>query len=62
MKRLFILRRGKKGTAVLNDDDQPLYFANKMTAKAERDRLGDGIVVSYGPDHSKFTTLKHGDK
>lgn len=55
MKRLFLLRRVKYG-AVINDKDtgRPLYFTNKMDAKAARDAFGGTTVVSFGPDHNKF--------
>lgn len=63
MKRLFVLRRGRMGD-IFKDNGVTPYFADKMTAKAARDRLGDGAVVSYGPDHDKFrkSNPKHGDK
>lgn len=47
--KLFVLRTHKGGPVVPN-----LYFANKMLAKAERDRRGGGHVVSYGPDHKLY--------
>lgn len=59
MKRLFMLRHGKGGKPVMGEDGSPLYFANKMEAKAERDRRAK-TVVSYGPDHEKFNNLPDG--
>lgn len=56
MKRLFVLRYGKGGSLVRDDDGTPLYFGNKTAAKAARDQIS-GAVVSYGPDHNK-----HGGK
>lgn len=54
MKRLFIIRRGKQGEPVRDDDNSILTFPSKQEAKKVRDRLGDNYVVSYGPDHRKF--------
>ena len=51
--KLFVLRTHKGGPIVPN-----LYFANKMLAKAERDRRGGDHVVSYGPDHNLYTGSK----
>ncbi len=51
--KLFVLRTHKGGPVVPN-----LYFANKMLAKAERDRRGGDHVVSYGPDHNLYTGSK----
>lgn len=47
-KRLFILRKYKKGPIIPD-----LYFNNKMVAKHKRDQLGGTTVVSYGPDHRR---------
>jgi hypothetical protein len=58
MKRLFVLRYGKGGSLVRDDDGTPLYFSNKATAKTVRDTI-DGAVVSFGPDHNKY---QHGGK
>lgn len=58
MKRLFMLRHGKGGSPV-REQDQVLYFDSKPAAKAERDKR-EGAVVSYGPDHIKFNS--HGGK
>lgn len=60
MKRLFVLRYGKGGSLVRDDDGTPLYFSNKETAKKVRDSIKDA-VVSYGPDHHKFNS-QHGVK
>ena len=49
--RLFILRQGRKGKAIPD-----VYFNNKMDAKYARDSgaYGEGVVVSYGPDHRRY--------
>lgn len=54
MKRLFVLRRGKGGSIVKDDDGQPLYFPTKVDAKRMRDSIGKDVVVSFGIDHRKF--------
>jgi len=54
MKKLFIIRKHKNGPAVPD-----LFFSDKMEAKKNRDSLGEGYVVSYGPDHKKF--IKSGE-
>jgi hypothetical protein len=46
MKRLFMLRHGKGGAVVLDENKQPLYFNNKMEAKQARK---DNQVVSDRP-------------
>lgn len=51
MKRLFILRHGKGGAVVLNENKQPMYFNSKMEAKQARK---DKQVVSIGPDHKLY--------
>ena len=51
MKRLFMLRHGRGGAAVLGDNKQPLYFDNKMEAKKARK---DKQVVSLGVDHKLY--------
>ena len=48
MNRLFILRDGRKGRPVRDENDNVLFFDNKMAAKAVRK---EGQVVSLGPDH-----------
>ncbi len=55
MQRLFILRHGKGGAVVLDDNKQPLYFTNKMEAKKVRQ---DKQVVSTGPDHKLYKGVK----
>lgn len=50
---LFILRRGKKGDPLRDDDHTVITFSNKEDAKALRNKLGENYVVSYGPDHHK---------
>ena len=50
---LFILRRGKKGDPLRDDDHSLITFSNKEDAKALRNKLGENYVVSYGPDHHK---------
>jgi hypothetical protein len=54
MKRLFIIRRGKRGEPVRDDDHSVLTFPSKPEAKKMRDILGDEYVVSYGPDHKLY--------
>lgn len=54
MKRLFMLRRGKQGQPVRDDDHTILTFPTKSEAKRVRDTLNGDFVVSYGPDHRKF--------
>lgn len=49
--RLYVLRNEYSGAIVTDDNGAPLYFSDKMTAKANRQ---PGQVVSRGPDH------KHG--
>ena len=51
MKRLFMLRKKRRGAAITDDNGDPLYFSNKMEAKKVRDTMGGGTVVSLGPDH-----------
>lgn len=60
MKRLFVLRYGRGGSLVRDDDGTPLYFGNKQEAKKVRDGI-KGAVVSFGPDHNKSNQL-HGGK
>jgi len=48
MKRLFVVRKYKNGPVVPG-----YFFSDKMEAKKYRDSLGEGHVVSYGPDHKK---------
>ena len=51
--KLFVLRHGKGGAIVKGEDNQPLYFNDKRTAKLAREQR-DGTVVSYGPDHKLY--------
>jgi hypothetical protein len=53
VKRLFIIRRGKRGEPV-RDEHSVLTFPSKQEAKAVRDSLGAEYVVSYGPDHKLY--------
>jgi hypothetical protein len=56
-KALFMLRTHKRGS-VVTSNGKPVYFTNKVDAKAARDLLRDegqpDVVVSYGPDHHLF--------
>ena len=54
MKRLFLLRRGKRGEPLRDDDRSLVTFPSKQEAKTLRDKLGGDYVVSFGPDHRKF--------
>ena len=49
MKKLFIIRKGRRGPAIPDE-----FFSDKMIAKQRRDELGSEYVVSYGPDHKKY--------
>jgi hypothetical protein len=51
--KLFMLRADKNGKPVLVDG-KPVYFDNKMDAKAARDQIGGTTVVSYGTDHKLY--------
>jgi hypothetical protein len=53
--KLFVLRTEKNGQVVRDRDGNVMYFDNKMDAKDARDSIGGNTVVSYGPDHKKFT-------
>ena len=53
-KRLFMLRHGKGGAVVNGGDGKPLYFSFKPHAKAYRDAMGGGVVVSRGPDNRNY--------
>jgi hypothetical protein len=52
--RLFMLRYGKQGAPVKDEDGSIMYFSSKMEAKQTRDAFGSNIVVSIGPDHKLF--------
>jgi hypothetical protein len=56
MLKLFMIREYRKGPIVRGQDEQVIYFANKMEAKELRDRLGDPAVVSLAPDHKLYAT------
>ena len=46
-----MLRYSKGGAIVKDSDGNPLYFNDKMIAKANRK---DNQEVTYGPDHRKY--------
>ena len=52
--KLYILR-DVSGAVVKDASGSPLYFSDKMVAKANR---AVGQHVSYGPDHTKTTSKK----
>jgi hypothetical protein len=54
MKRLFMLRHSKGGSAVLGDDRHPVYFQSKQEAKQARNERGGSTVVSVGVDHKLY--------
>jgi hypothetical protein len=54
MKRLFMLRHSKGGSAVLGDDRHPVYFQSKQEAKVARNERGGSTVVSVGVDHKLY--------
>ena len=43
------------GAVVKDTNGYPLYFSDKMVAKANR---AVGQHVSYGPDHKKYTNKR----
>lgn len=49
-----MLRHGKAGSPVKDDDGSVMYFSNKQDAKQTRDMFGGDVVVSYGIDHKLF--------
>lgn len=49
--KLFVLRYGG-GAIVEGDDGKPLYFSDKMAAKAAKPK--PDCTVHPGPDHRKF--------
>ena len=56
MKRLFALR-DSRGNLVRNEDRQPMYFANKTSARTYRSKLTDRhdeYFVTYGIDHKLY--------
>jgi hypothetical protein len=54
MTRLFMLRYGKGGAPVKDEDGSIMYFGNKQDAKQTRDMFGGDTVVSYGIDHKLY--------
>lgn len=53
MKRLFALR-DSRGQVVRNEDKQPMYFADKDSARRYRSKLTSDVnvyFVTYGVDH-----------
>ena len=54
MKRLFMLRHSKGGSAVLGTDKHPVYFQSKQEAKQARNERGGSTVVSVGVDHKLY--------
>lgn len=56
MKRLFALR-DSRGQLVRNEDKQPMYFADKQSARNYRSKLTSEInvyFVTYGIDHKLY--------
>lgn len=56
MKRLFALR-DSRGNLVRDDNNQPMYFANKQSARNYRSKLTqetDVYFVTYGIDHKLY--------
>ena len=56
MKRLFALR-DSRGNIVRNEDKQPMYFADKQSARNYRSKLTSEInvyFVTYGIDHKLY--------
>jgi len=56
MKRLFALR-DSRGQIVRNEDKQPMYFADKQSARNYRSKLTSEInvyFVTYGIDHKLY--------
>ena len=56
MKRLFALR-DSRGNIVRNEDKQPMYFADKQTARNYRSKLTSEVnvyFVTYGIDHKLY--------
>jgi len=54
MKRLFMIRLGRKGKPMPN-----VFFTKKLNAKQFRDQYNEehpeaNAVVSYGPDHRRY--------
>lgn len=57
--RLYVLRDEHSGAVVTDDNGAPLYFSDKMVAKANRQ---PGQVVSRGPDHRHGPSATKGAK
>ena len=57
---LFIIRRGKKGDPLRDDDHSLITFPSKEEAKALCNKLGEPYVVSYGSDHRKTINCNTG--
>jgi hypothetical protein len=56
MKRLFALR-DSRGQIVRNEDKQPMYFADKQSARNYRSKLTSEVnvyFVTYGIDHKLY--------
>jgi hypothetical protein len=56
MKRLFALR-DSRGNIVRNEDKQPMYFADKQSARNYRSKLTSEVnvyFVTYGIDHKLY--------
>ena len=56
MKRLFVLR-DSRGNLVRDDNNQPMYFADKQVARTYRSKLTQetGVYfVTYGIDHKLY--------
>lgn len=51
-KRLYQLRKYPKGPTIPG-----IYFSDKSAAKAVRNQMGDGTVVSLGPDHKDYIDM-----
>ena len=50
--KLFVVK-DSSGVPIKGDDGRPLYFSDKMVAKAARNTM-EGQTLSFGPDHRKF--------
>lgn len=59
--RLFALRTQKRGPLVKDQSGAVIYFDNKVNAKQHRDRLANGAVVTFGPDHRLYITTNKGE-
>lgn len=52
--KLFLLRERKGGRPIRDAKGDILTFPDKQQAKMVRDTIGNGTVVSYGPDHKLY--------